>query len=304
MKKYGQKVKIIVVLAAVFIFPLLTNSYWTHIATLAGVYIILSLGLNIILGFCGILMLGYAALYGIGAYFAALASTNLHLSFWLTLPISFLATLFFSVLAGAPAIRLKGDYLAIVTLGFGEIIRLLFNNLDVVTNGPKGIRGIAHPEFFSFKFSSPTHFYYLVLFFVLAIAFFVYKLKKSKIGKAWFAIKEDEIAAQSCGIDTTYMKFLAFAIGGGIAGIAGCFYAHWIGFISPESFTFYESVLIVSMVVLGGMGNIKGCIISAIILSLLPEVLRGFQSYRMLIFGALLVLIMIFKPEGLILKKK
>lgn len=295
MKKFNIIFGLICI--ALLVFPIMKNPYLIHIITLSCIYCILTLGLNIIVGWTGLLVLGFAAFYGIGAYTSAILSTKLGFTFWETLPCSIIITMIFGILAGAPAIRLRGDYLAIVTLGFGEIVRIVLNNWDVLTNGPKGITGIPHPNFFNINHRILS--YYIIIILLAFVIFVVERLNKSRIGRAWLAIREDEIAAQTMGIDTTKMKLLAFAIGGSFAGISGCFFAHWAGFVSPESFTFYESVLILCMVVLGGLANIPGSIIGATILSLLPEILRDFRTYRMLIFGLLLVVIMILKERKL-----
>ena len=288
------------VTGAVLILPLFLNNYIIDVLTLAGIYVILALGLNIVVGMAGLLDLGYISFYAIGAYSYALLSTRLGVSFWLALPIGGIAAAAVGVVLGVITLRLRGDYLAIVTLGFVQIVHLVLNNWDSVTNGPNGILNIGRPALGAFVFSQPIHFYYLILAIVLLTILAVGRLNRSRIGRAWIAIREDEVAAQATGVDTTRLKILAFALGAIWAGVAGVFFAAKYAFVSPESFTFFESVIVLSMVVLGGMGSVPGVILGALIVVILPEVLREFASYRMLIFGASLVLMMIFRPQGLI----
>lgn len=280
--------------------PLGLNRYAIDIAIIAGIYIILALGLNIVVGLAGLLALGYIAFYAVGAYTFALLSTWYHLSFWTALPIGGLLAAIFGLLLGAPTLRLRGDYLAIVTLGFGEIIRIVLNNWDKVTGGPNGVMGIGRPEIFGYRFNTPVAFYYLILTMAVFTALVVKRLNESRIGRAWVAIREDEVAAEAMGIDTTKMKLLAFSLGASIAGIAGTFYAAKMSFVSPESFTFLESIIILCMVVIGGIGSIPGVVLGAVVLIVLPESLRQFQDYRMLVFGAAMVIVMVFRPQGLL----
>jgi branched-chain amino acid transport system permease protein len=283
-----------------FLLPLLLDSYQLDVLTMAGLYVLLALGLNIVVGFAGLLDLGYAAFYAVGAYSYALLSTYFYLDFWLALPLGGLLAGCFGFLLGMITLRLKGDYLAIVTLGFIQIIHLVLNNWDSLTRGPKGILGIHHPQLGSFSFNRPINYYYLILFIVMIAMFFIQRINLSRIGRAWVAIREDEIAAEAMGINTTRMKILAFVIGSAWAGVGGVFFAGKFGFVSPESFTFFESILILSMVVLGGLGSIPGVILGAVILMILPEMLRGFSNYRMLLFGLAMILMMAFRPEGII----
>lgn len=286
------------------IFPFLMNDYYTDVAVLAGIYIILALGVNIVIGFSGLLHLGFAAFYGIGAYSNALLTTALGLGFWSALPLTLLLTSFAGLLLAFPALRLRGDYLAIVTLGFGEIIRLVLNNWDRVTRGPNGISNIPPPVIYGFEISSLRYYYYLVFVFVLIAAFIVKRVHRSRTGRAWLAIREDETAAEAMGIDTRKYKFMALSFGAFWAGLAGALFASKMHFVSPESFTFMESVFVVCMIILGGLGSIAGVILGSLILVLLPELLREFQLYRMLALGAGLVLMMIFRPEGMIRRKQ
>jgi branched-chain amino acid transport system permease protein len=306
---------------------------WVRIANFAVLYVMLALGLNIVVGVAGLLDLGYIAFYAVGAYvYALLASPqfNLHLPFWMVLPIGALVAALFGVLLGAPTLKLRGDYLAIVTLGFGEIIRIFLNNLSRpvnITNGPQGITGIdpltigefsfARPQtFLGLDFSGPIKYYYLLLALTVAVIVINIRLQNSRIGRAWEAIREDETAARSMGIDTTHLKLLAFAMGASFGGLAGGMFSAIQGFISPESFVLVESVMVVSMVVLGGMGNIWGVIVGALLLSFVPEILRWTvtplqealfgrmlvepEVIRMLLFGLALVLVMLFRPAGLL----
>jgi branched-chain amino acid transport system permease protein len=288
-----------VALIPVAILPFLANDYALDVATISGIYIILALGLNVVVGFAGLLNLGFAAFYAIGAYSYALLNTRLGLGFWSALPVSVLLTAASGFLLAIPALRLKGDYLAIVTLGFGEIVRLILNNWDRFTRGPNGISGIDPPYFLGTPVSGLMYYYFLVLFFVVLTVFVMHRVKDSKTGRAWISIREDEIASAAMGIPTTRYKLYAFAFGALWAGLAGCLFAAKMRFVSPESFTFVESVLILCMVIVGGIGSITGVVLGAVLLVFLPEILREAQSYRMLVVGCALVFLMIFRPQGL-----
>ena len=283
-----------------FTLPFLAGDYFVDVAILVGIYIILALGLNVVVGFAGLLNLGFVAFYAIGAYTYALLNTRFGFGFWSALPFSVVLTSAAGFLLAIPALRLRGDYLAIVTLGFGEIVRLVLNNWDSVTRGPNGISGISRPAIFSLSLGSISSFYYLVLVFVLVTVFVTRRVYSSKIGRAWTALREDEIAASVIGINTTLYKLYAFAFGAFWAGLAGALFAGKMQFVSPESFTFMESVLILCMVILGGLGSISGVILGVFILVMLPEMLREVQMYRMLALGIGLVLLMIFRPQGLL----
>ncbi|MBI4850134.1 MAG: branched-chain amino acid ABC transporter permease [Nitrospirae bacterium] len=289
-------------IAFAFILPFLIKDYYTDVAILVCIYIILALGVNIVVGFSGLLHLGFAAFYGIGAYSNALLTTHFGLGFWSALPLTLLFTSMAGLLLAFPALRLKGDYLAIVTLGFGEIIRLVLNNWDSVTRGPNGISNIPSPFILGFEISNLMYYYYLVLGFVLIAAFIVKRVYHSRTGRAWLSIREDETAAEAMGINTRKYKFMALSFGAFWAGLAGALFASKMHFVSPESFSFMESVFVVCMIILGGLGSIPGVILGSLILVLLPEVLRDFQLYRMLALGVGLVLMMIFRPQGLIRK--
>jgi branched-chain amino acid transport system permease protein len=305
---------------------------WVRILDFALLYVMLALGLNIVVGYAGLLDLGYIAFYAVGAYlYALLASPHfgVHLPFWALLPLGAAVAGLFGVLLGAPTLRLRGDYLAIVTLGFGEIIRIFLNNLNApvnITNGPQGVNlidpiaigGVSlnqTQEWFGLTFPGVYTYYYLFLLLTLAIIFISLRLQDSRIGRAWVAIREDEVAAEAMGINTRNLKLLAFAMGASFAGVSGGLFAGFQGFISPESFNLFESIIVLCMIVLGGMGNIPGVILGAILLTVFPEALRYLgelqtlvfgrvwidpNDLRMLVFGLALVLMMIYRPAGLL----
>lgn len=284
-------------------FPLLLSAYQINIMTTALMYVVLGLGLNIVVGVAGLLDLGYVAFYAVGAYSYALLNLHFGIGFWTALPIGGLLAACFGILLGFPVLRLRGDYLAIVTLGFGEIIRLVLENWTEFSHGPSGISGVPRPGFLGMEMSlnqSISYLYYLMIALVIFTVFMVNRLQNSRIGRAWFALREDEIACQAMGIDKTKTKLMAFALGAFWAGIVGVIFAAKTTFVNPSSFTFLESAIILCIVVLGGMGSIIGVIIAALVLILLPEYLRAFADYRMLVFGATLVLMMVFRPKGLI----
>lgn len=309
---------------------------WLRIVDFALLYIMLALGLNIVVGYAGLLDLGYVAFYAVGAYcWALLASPHLelHLPFWIILPVGAGVAAMFGVLLGTPTLRLRGDYLAIVTLGFGEIIRIFLNNLNSpinITNGPQGITLIDPMTIGDFSLgktqhvlgltlSSPHMYYYLFLLFTALVVFVCLRLEDSRIGRAWVAIREDEMAASAAGINTRNIKLLAFAMGATFGGLSGGLFASFQGFVSPESFNLMESIMILSMIVLGGMGNIAGVILGAVLVTVIPEALRytgDLQRFlfgqvyidpsdlRMLLFGIALVVMMLFRPAGLLPSKQ
>ncbi|MBU1985749.1 MAG: branched-chain amino acid ABC transporter permease, partial [Proteobacteria bacterium] len=290
-------------LGAALAFPQLFSTYQANIMTTALMYIVLGLGLNIVVGVAGLLDLGYVAFYAVGAYSYALLNLHFGMGFWTVLPIGGLLAALFGVLLGFPVLRLRGDYLAIVTLGFGEIIRLILENWNAFSKGPSGISNISRPGFFGMEMSldqAMIYMYYLMIGLLLVTIFVVNRLQDSRLGRAWLALREDEIACQAMGIDKTRTKLIAFSLGAFWAGLIGVIFAAKTTFVNPASFTFMESAIILSIVVLGGMGSIVGVILGALILVLLPEYLRALSEYRMLAFGAILVAMMIFKPEGLI----
>ncbi len=323
----------------------LIGNSWVRILNIALLYVMLALGLNIVVGFAGLLDLGYIAFYAVGAYvygllasphltdnfetIAALFPDGLHLSIWLMIPLGALTAALFGVLLGAPTLRLRGDYLAIVTLGFGEIIRLFLNNLNApvnITNGPQGINMIEPVQIAGVRFSRTVDlfgievpalhlYYYLFLALTLLIIVVCMRLQNSRIGRAWTAIRDDEIAAKSMGINTRNMKLLAFALGASFGGVAGAMFSAFQGFVSPESFGLMESIIVLCMVVLGGMGHIPGVILGALLLAGFPEMLRQVvtpvqeflfgivlvdaEILRSLIYGLTMVLVMLYRPNGL-----
>jgi branched-chain amino acid transport system permease protein len=304
------------------IWPFFGSRGAVDIATLILIYVMLGLGLNIVVGLAGLLDLGYVGFYAVGAYTYALLAHYYGLGFWICLPIAGMMSALFGFLLGFPVLRLRGDYLAIVTLGFGEIIRLLLRNLTGLTGGPNGISNIPKPtlfgltfektaaegmqtfhEFFGIAYSSVNKviFLYLVALLLALLALFVInRLLRMPIGRAWEALREDEIACRALGLNPTIIKLSAFTLGACFAGFAGSFFAARQGLVTPESFTFIESAIILAIVVLGGMGSQLGVILAAVVLILMPELMRDFSEYRMLMFGALMVLMMIWRPQGLL----
>jgi branched-chain amino acid transport system permease protein len=335
MIRHRAKIGFALVALALIALPFVLASAgtaWVRITNFAVLFVLLSLGLNIVVGFAGLLDLGYIAFFAVGAYvYALLASPHfgLHLPFWMILPIGAAIAGLAGAVLGAPTLRLRGDYLAVVTLGFGEIVRIFMNNLSNpvnITNGPKGINLIdpfkvgsfsfsANDTWLGLSFSGPIKYYYFLLVVLLAVIVINRRLQNSRIGRAWVAIREDEIAAKAAGINTRNIKLLAFAMGASFGGIAGGMFAAIQGFVSPESFILNESVMVLAMVVLGGMGNIWGVIAGAVLLSFMPELLRYTvepvqkalfgkllvdpEVLRMLVFGVALVLTMRFRPAGL-----
>ncbi|MGH7428714.1 MAG: ABC transporter permease subunit [Candidatus Methylomirabilaceae bacterium] len=298
LERVDRRLLYALAIMAASLIPLGLNRYFIDVLTQVGIYVTLALGLNIVVGLAGLLDLGYVAFYAVGAYTYGLLSTRVGLSFWEVLPLGALLAAVFGVLLGIPVLRLKGDYLAIVTLGFGEMIRITLNNWDSLTRGPNGIIGIARPKLLGFVFSSPIQYYYLILVIVIVTIFVVERLNRSRIGRAWTAMRDDELAAEAIGVNLMRAKLLAFALGAIWAGVAGVFFAAKMTFISPESFTFFESVIILCMVVLGGMGSVPGVILGASLLVILPEFMRQFALYRMLIFGGAMVVMMVLRPQG------
>jgi branched-chain amino acid transport system permease protein len=295
-----------VLLALLLGFGALADDYLLDVAVLVGIYSILGLGLSIVIGQAGLLDLGYVAFYAIGAYSTALLSVHVGVPFWLLLPLGAALAALFGVLLGYPTLRLRGDYLAIVTLGFGEIIRITINNWRDVTGGPMGIMEIAHPHLvipglvdFDFGYKVRAYYFLILALALLAVSVMV-RLVNSRVGLAWQAVREDELAAGAMGINVRRAKLLAFALGAAFAGAAGSFFAARTGFISPESFTFVESILVVCIVVLGGSASIPGVILGAVVFIGLPELLREAARYRMLAFGLGIVLLMLLRPQGLL----
>ena len=310
-------------LALAVAMPLLpvADRYIVEIAITVLIYVMLGWGLNIVVGLAGLLDLGYVAFYAVGAYTYALLAINFDISFWLCLPIAGLFAALFGVILGFPVLRLRGDYLAIVTLGFGEMIRIVLLNWKDFSGGPNGISSIPRPDFFGFPFArdgegqttfhelfglefSPMHrivfLYYLILILALLTNWFTLRMRRLPVGRAWEALREDEIACRALGINPTNVKLSAFALGAMFGGFAGAFFATRQGFISPESFSVIESAVILAIVVLGGMGSQMGVVIAAAFLILVPELLRDFSQYRMVLFGMAMVLIMLWRPQGLV----
>ncbi|GLO43320.1 branched-chain amino acid ABC transporter permease [Pseudomonas putida] len=317
-----QRYVIMGLIVAALVWPFFGSRGAVDIATLILIYVLLGLGLNIVVGLAGLLDLGYVGFYAVGAYSYAMLSHYLGWSFWVCLPIAGLMAATFGFLLGFPVLRLRGDYLAIVTLGFGEIIRLFLRNLTDWTGGPNGISNIPKPELFGLTFErraaegmqtfheffgleynsiNKVIFLYLVALLLALLALFVInRLLRMPIGRAWEALREDEIACRALGLNPTVIKLSAFTLGACFAGFAGSFFAARQGLVTPESFTFIESAIILAIVVLGGMGSQLGVILAAIVMILLPELMREFSEYRMLMFGALMVLMMIWRPQGLL----
>ncbi|MDU6409880.1 MAG: high-affinity branched-chain amino acid ABC transporter permease LivM [Yersiniaceae bacterium] len=312
-------IPLLVLLAALF--PFVATKYLLTVAILGLIYVLLGLGLNIVVGLAGLLDLGYVAFYAIGAYGLALGYQHLGLGFWSMLPLAALLAAAAGALLGFPVLRMHGDYLAIVTLGFGEIIRLVLNNWLTVTGGPNGI-SVPAPTFFGLEFGrrareggTPIHeflgmtynpnlkfiFIYTVLCLVVLLVLYIkHRLTRMPIGRAWEALREDEIACRSLGLNHVLVKLSAFMLGASTAGLAGVFFASYQGFVNPTSFTFFESALILAIVVLGGMGSTLGVVLAAFVLTVAPELLRSFAEYRVLLFGVLMVLMMIWRPRGLV----
>ncbi len=308
IQKIAENRKVFIPICTVLIiftilFPHIFSMYQTNIMISALIYVMLGLGLNIVVGLAGLLDLGYVAFFALGAYLYALLNLHYGISFWVALPLGGILAAIFGIILGYPVLRLRGDYLAIVTLGFGEIIRIILENWNDFSHGPSGIANIPPPPLFGIKLSleaTTTYIFYIIVVLVIFTIFVINRLKDSRIGRAWVALKDDEIACQAMGIDKAKTKLTAFALGATWAGMAGVVFAAKTTFINPASFTIWESVIILCIVVLGGMGSIAGVISGALLLILLPEYLRAFAQYRMLAFGCVLVLMMVFRPNGMI----
>ncbi|MGP4843695.1 high-affinity branched-chain amino acid ABC transporter permease LivM [Marinobacter sp. 1Y8] len=318
-----ERAALILIVIGALLWPFFASRGSVDLATLVLIYIMLGLGLNVVVGLAGLLDLGYVAFYAVGAYTFALLSQYYDVSFWVALPLGALLAATFGFLLGFPVLRLRGDYLAIVTLGFGEIIRILLNNLTSLTGGPNGVGGIPDPTLFGMEFGrrikteGNTSFhevfnipynsdhkviflYLIALLLAVVTLVIIRRLVRMPVGRSWEALREDEIAARSLGMSRTGVKLSAFTIGAFFAGFAGTVFASKQGFISPESFVFLESAIILAIVVLGGMGSQLGVILAAIAVTVLPELAREFSEYRMLIFGAAMVLMMVWRPQGLL----
>jgi branched-chain amino acid transport system permease protein len=278
--------------------PIFGSSYLIDVGTLVLVYVMLGLGLNVVVGFAGLLDLGYAAFFAIGAYTTAYLMVHNHMSFWLTLPIAACFTAVSGVIIGAPTLRMRSDYLAIVTLGFGEIVRIAATNFTF-TGGPEGIYDMPHARIGGFVLRSPQSLYWLGIVFALVVLVGSYNLSRSRLGRAWLAIREDEAGAQAAGIHPVYFKLLAYVLGAIFAGAAGSFFAVKLTAINPSSFTFIQSVTILMVIILGGRGSLPGVILGAAVIIILPEILRAFEQVRMLTFGVGLIVMMLLRPQGL-----
>jgi branched-chain amino acid transport system permease protein len=320
-RQQGLSLALIGLAAISFPFTQNGESYWLRVAANVGVLAAAAIGLNVVVGLAGLLDLGYIAFFGIGAYVAALygnaglGPSRGHIPFLLIVPLGALVSGVIGVIIGAPTLRLRGDYLAIVTLGFGEIFRIVVNTYDGFTGGPNGLANIPDLAFGSFNFGLPhkvfgitlqgfANYYWAELVLISIVVFVFSRLDRSRIGRAWVAIREDELAAAAMGINTVAYKLLAFGIGASVAGGSGTIQAHVATQVSPDSFVFMQSVLLLAAVVLGGMGTVPGALVGAAILYAVPEKLRAFSDYRLLIFGVLLILVMRFRPEGMIASKR
>ena len=313
---------LLIVFVTILPFMPFADRYILDLGITVLIYIMLGWGLNVVVGLAGLLDLGYVAFYAVGAYSFALLAHYFNMSFWECLPLSGLFAALLGILLGFPVLRLRGDYLAIATLGFGEIIRIVILNWQALTGGPNGISNVPRPSFFGYELArngvngektfhqllgiefSTNHrlifMYYIILFLALITSVFTVRIRRLPLGRTWEALREDEIACRALGINATNVKLSAFALGAMFGGFAGAFFATRQGFISPESFTFIESAIILAIVVLGGMGSQLGVVLAAAFLILIPEAGRDFAQYRMLIFGAAMVLVMVWRPQGLI----
>ncbi|MBW1712378.1 MAG: branched-chain amino acid ABC transporter permease [Deltaproteobacteria bacterium] len=311
----GDKLKL-GLLGLALVIPVLpfATDYLLHVIVLIFIYMILSLGLNIVPGFNGLLDLGFVGFYGIGAYTSGLLTVHFGLSYWIIIPLAFINGAIWGILLGAPTLRLTGDYFAIVTFGFSELVVLFLTNEIWLTRGPLGLPGIAPPSIDLSWFGGPvweinseTVYYYLALAMVLMTLFVMIRISNSRLGRAWFAIRDDELAAVSCGINLLAYKVIAFAISAAFGAVGGSFFARWVTFLSPDMFKFWESFLILCMIVLGGMGNVWGVMLGAVVLVSLGEILREILPFlglpaevRFLAYGLIMVLMMRYRPAGLL----
>lgn len=287
-----------VLTAGVLVLPVFTNNYVVEVFSNAFFYVTLCLGLNIVVGYAGLLDLGYAAFFAVGAYTTGILTSHFHVNFWLTIPFAVLLSSIAGVIIGGPTLRLRSDYLAIVTLGFGEIVRIAARNLKI-TGGASGLIGIERPVLLGIELSRIQHYYYV--FFVLAVVAILvsHRLQHSRLGRAWQYVREDEDAAEAMGINRVAVKLYAYVIGAIFGGVAGCFFAAKMTAISPETFQFNQSVLILLGVVLGGMGKIPGVIVGGLVLVLFPEFFRQFEQFRLLVFAVVMLVIMLYRPQGI-----
>lgn len=303
---YSQKNRMVVLMflaGAAMLLPLVSNNYVLEVMSNAWFYVMLCLGLNIVVGYAGLLDLGYAAFFAVGAYTTGILTSQFGVNFWLTIPVAVGCSACAGIIIGGPTLRLRSDYLAIVTLGFGEIVRIIARNLEI-TGGASGLIGIEKPSLFGFELSQIIHFYYVFLILAILSCYVSYRLQHSRLGRAWQYVREDEDAAEAMGIDRVAVKLYAYVIGAIFGGVAGCFFAAKMTAISPETFTFQQSVLILLGVVLGGMGKIPGVVVGAFALVLFPEVFRDLGSSRILVFAIVMLVIMLYRPEGIWPAKK
>lgn len=294
----GLAIGLVLIVLAIIAPLVIKNTYFQHLLVIGAINVGLAVSMNLILGYAGLFSLAHAAFFGIGAYTSAIIAGKLGLPIWLGFCLSGVIASLFGMLIAIPSLNLRGDYLAIVTLGFGQIIRLVELNENWLTNGAMGILAIPKPMLFGEKFGK-VEFYYLALLIALLIIFIVYRVVNSRIGRALISIREDDLAAQAVGVDITKYKILAFGIGTFCAGLMGSVYAHYISFVSPDQYTFQISVNIFAMAIIGGLGTMLGPIIGAVLMTLLPEVMRSFDVYRMIIVGLVMVLTMVFRPQGI-----
>ncbi len=281
--------------------PFLLDAYWVDVLNSVGLYALLGLSLNLILGDAGLFNMGHAAFYAVGAYTAAILNTRLQLPILWALPLAGLAAAAFAALVARPVIHLRGDYLLIVTIGMGEIVRIaLVNDVFGLTGGANGIFGISRPSLFGYRIRSPREFFHLIWAFVAVTVFLFHRLEQSRFGRALSYLREDEVAAEGSGVNTARYKLMAFVLGAAWAGMTGSIYAAKMTIISPESFSFWESVVIFMIVILGGSGSIPGVLVGAGLVVGLPEIFRGFATARMLVFGLVMMVMMIFRTQGLL----
>ena len=300
MKRWGGALRFVAGALFLLIWPWIISEYWLQVTIVSGIFVILAVSLNLIQGYAGQLSIAHAAFYGVGAYASALLALRLGLSFWITLPLAGLFTGLLGFLIGIPSLTLRGHYLAIVTLGFGEIIYQVLERWESMTQGVMGLKDIPRPTpIFGISFKGKLPYYYLLLSLIGLVVFLVHRIVNSRVGRALKSIREDEFCSQALGIATYRYKVTAFAIGTMLAGLAGAFFAHYQQVLAPTEFTFLDSVRILMMVIVGGMGSIPGSVVGALLLVWLPEILRPIGDYRDLIYGAAVILIIIFMPGGL-----
>ena len=300
-------VRVLIISACLMIPVVVPSNYGMRIIIYIGLYIVLALGLNVVMGFTGLLNIGHAAFYAVGAYTTAILMVKYGMSFWLTIPVGMFFGVLLGIIIGFPTLRVRDDYLAIVTLGFGEIIYIVANNWMGLTRGPRGIPGIPSPTIgfsgFQMVIGSYPAYYYLILTFVFITIYVCVRTRDSRVGLAWMAIREDEDVAAVMGINLVYYKTMAFGFSAALGALAGSFFAVFQNFVSPNSFTILESVIIVTIPILGGLGSIPGTILGAIVMIGAPELFRATSEYRMVILGAFMVVMMIVRPQGLFGKK-